>query len=339
MKLHLFLASLLLNCAHLFSEEIDVTQPLRIKKFLSKEDLFTLAIDPYIPENFIAMGKSGTISYYDWVYWGPKKVLDDYFRDEQSLSVPILRVKLTCNIAQKNRGSLDENEFKECAKSLKDSTVNFGKWGSYPFCLISAKDYNGLQQNIAYVGLNDESGSILMFHLIIPQKSNIEASALKLWRNFFKKSKELPEPLFFKAHGQEMHPGYTVLEVAGHKIMAMAEKRKSDHKIQFAFIPLDKNMEFKLKLAFINSMGSKWRNQEPVLKIKGTCIIDNGWLNYENTVTVLLKEVDEFSDVPLFKKHVLKKTMNESLAWEWCRKSLMKNSKDFYFISFLYFKN
>ena len=61
--------------------------------------LCPLAVDPGIPADFIALSPKGTLDPYDWIYWGPKDVLKAYFEDPASLKVPLIRVKLSANVA------------------------------------------------------------------------------------------------------------------------------------------------------------------------------------------------------------------------------------------------
>lgn len=306
MKLYLFLTAFFLSFAHLNSEDIDVTQPLRITQLMPRERLFiSLAVEPAIPKDFIALSKKGEIDYLDWVYWGPEEVLKAYFKDPLSLSVPIIRVKLTADVAQNKYGSFDVKFLeKQMSQAFKEASFDSGKWGTYPHFQVS---FDGDEKvRMAYVGLNDEGGAVLLFHLIIPKKPTAQASAIKLWDEFLQKTKELPEPLFFKAQGQEMHPGYTIVNIVGREIKVTAEKRKSDQKIQFTVIPQDQTIEFKFGKAFTTTMGANWHHHEPLVKIEGAYIIDKGWVHYSTTTSVLIKEVDEFSPTSLKKNVFLK---------------------------------
>lgn len=48
----------------LSAEEIDVSQPLRIIQLMPRDTLTeTLAIEPFLPENYIALSMSGKIDY------------------------------------------------------------------------------------------------------------------------------------------------------------------------------------------------------------------------------------------------------------------------------------
>jgi len=295
----LFLLALFLHAAHLHADEVDVTQPLRISQLMPREGLFsTLAVEPAIPNDFIALSKEGEIVYSDWVYWGPKEILKAYFQDPSSLSEPILRVKFTTDIKQRKYFSFDEKPLRDQVSSyLEKASFEFGRWGAYPYCRFSGWMDNS-EGHLAYVGLNEDNGAVLLFHLIVPQKPESNAPALKLWKKFFQETKELPEPLFFKANGQELHIGYTIVDIVGRKIKVTAEKRKSDQKVQFTAIPQDQTVEFRFEKAFKTIMEVNWHHNKPLLKIKGTYIVDEGWVQYSMTTSVLIKEVDEFSSIP-----------------------------------------
>jgi hypothetical protein len=293
------LFALFINVAHLHSDDIDVTQPLRIHELIPREEIpSVLAIEPALPKDFIALGAKGDQNYCDWVYWGTEKAIKDFLKDEKLLSEPLIRVKLSTNFAQREYGSFDEKEIRDEFSQIKAPKISteFGKWGSYPYCLLSSPDDEKIHS--ALVGMNDEgNGNVLMFQLVTPQKPGLKVSALQLWKYFFENTKELPEPLLFKAHGQEMHPGYTIVDVVGHKIKIIAERRRSDQKIQFGVIPEDQIDEFKPNEAFLTLMGANWHHNEPLLKISGQFVIDKGWFNLFTTASILIQEVEEFTSI------------------------------------------
>lgn len=304
MKLCLFALVFFLKILHLGAEEIDVSQSLRIDELIPQESvLIRLAVDPAVPAHFVALSKPD--DPVEWIYWGPKDVLTAYFEDPLSLSEPIIRFKFAMDLMQNKEGCLDEKAFREHLSKINadtQPTFDFGKWGSYPYCKVSV-DFHGANY-FGYVGLNDDSGAALLFHLVIPQKSRVPIAALNLWEKFFRETKELPEPLFFKAHGQEMHPGYTIVNILGHKVKVTVEKRKSDHRVLLHTKSLDDAVDFEFKEAFETTMGAKWHHKKPLLKIKGVYLIKEKNFYYEQTASVLINEVDEFSTqgiIPLLK--------------------------------------
>ncbi len=314
MKLYPFLTALFLSCICLTANEIDITQPLRIEQLMPREGLFAvLAVEPALPKDFVALSKNlevdhmdQEVDYMDWVYWGSEKVLKAYFKDENNLTEPILRVKLIPAMEHCKNGRFDQqaliNSMTQVSRGRVPS-IEFGKWGFYPYCMMSNLVDDKL--HLAYVDLNDRDSGGLFFELLMPNKPEAKATALQLWNDFFHQTQQLPEPLFLKAQGQEIHPGYTIVNVAGRKIKVIAEKRKSDKKIQWMAIPQNQATELKTKKVFKTLMGCKWHHGEPILKIEGTYIIEKGWVNLDMTTSVLIKEVDEFTSVPLQKNVVL----------------------------------
>lgn len=302
------LIALLFSLSQLQADEIDITQPLRIHQLIPRERFsVTLPIEPALPKEFVALEDNSS----EWIYWGPEEVLKAYLKDQNSLLVPILRFKLSPNIAQTKRGCLDESQFQnQFPKALGAVTsLHFGSWDEYPYCTISGK-MQGKEFLMGYVGLNHlESGSVLLFNLITPKEASADSAALALWNTFFEKTKKLPEPLLFKAEGQEIHPGYTIVDVAGRTIKAVAEKRKSDQKILCAIIPDDQTVEFQFKKLHQTIMPATWHHGEPLLKIDGAYIVDKGWLHMSMSTSILIKEVEQFSSVPFLKRNVFFKNL------------------------------
>lgn len=150
-------------------------------------------IIPAIPDDFVAMGRSGDPSLYSWTYWGPKDVLEAYFKDENSLTQPIIAVKLssgTCQTGPKTFSGRAEVE-----EMMKENPKNFLKelsWGNYPVN-DKAIEISGHQVRMAHVGLNDPEGRwVLMFNLIYPGKHLNKAPQEKdllFWDNFIANTK------------------------------------------------------------------------------------------------------------------------------------------------------
>ncbi|NGX36946.1 MAG: hypothetical protein K1000chlam2_00092 [Chlamydiae bacterium] len=304
MKNLLFLLFLfnLLSFKLLSEEDIDVTQEIRIKQLIP-QDLFTffLAIEPAIPEDFVCLR---TDKDPIWIYWGPEEVLRAFFEDEKSLSQPIIRASIGLNTVQDSPEGFNRQRLRaECKKAAPDMYLYFGNWGSYPY-FTSTGTIDGQKVHCAWVGLNTD-GTTLQFHLVIPENKGLEKEAVVLWNRFLKETQELPEPLLFKAHGQEMHIGYTIVDICGHKAKVIAEKRKSDQKLQYAVIPLDSNLKFKFEDALSTNMQAKWHANEPLLKLTGTFTIeDNRNISWEQTTSILIKETDKFTKIPPQKENV-----------------------------------
>jgi hypothetical protein len=136
--------------------------------------LCPLAVDPGIPADFVALSPRGTLDPYDWIYWGPKDVLIAYFENPASLKTPLIRVKLSANVAQTGPNSFNNEGSNESLKMLeKEDPKGFAsfetQWGDYPVLAIRTK-MEGQLIFMAWVGLNDpEAGWTLMFNLVYPE--------------------------------------------------------------------------------------------------------------------------------------------------------------------------
>jgi len=303
---------ILFGLAYLNANDIDVTQPLRIQELMPRDNLFcSLAVEPALPKDFVALAENGEISYSSGVYWGPEKTLKAYFKDPKSLDTPILKVAISSILFQDCPEFFNEKSIREDVKSnpeFKDISVSFGNWGIYRYFRASGKLQN-TEVNIAHVGLNDPSGAVLTIDLVIPNTKNGKSDALKLWNDFFKNTTMLPEPLFYKAQGQELHIGRTIVDIVGRKIKVIAEKRKSDKKMRFTIVPPDENIEFKFENAKEVKMEGNWNFGKPLLKVKGQYIIDKGWVQYNMVTSIFIKDVDEFSKVNSTNKNVFTKDL------------------------------
>jgi len=311
MKRALILLQLLLAWAGLHADEIDVTQPIRIKQLIPSDYAFKLGIDPSIPDNFVALSKGNRDDCASIVFWGPEGVLKAYFQDESSLSEPIIHVLFSFSTKQIQYGLLDEAGIRKAlqqGENIKDLKLDFGHWGNYPYCAVSCL-FEEKEISFLYVGTNFEGGTVLMLHLIKPANSSDEAYAKKFWQRFINETKELPEPLLFKAQGQELHPGYTLCDIFGRKVKVSAQRRKSDRLLQFVVFPEDGSVSFEYKNALVCAMGAQWHHGEPLLKIEGAYIVDQGWIHLSMTTSVLIEEVESFTPVNIFADNIFIKEM------------------------------
>jgi hypothetical protein len=241
------------------------------------------------------------MSLYDWIYWGPKDVLEAYFKDPQSLKDPIIRVKLSDNVAQTGPNSFSvERELQEEHKRIGSSSFSQKlMWGNYPVLgLRSLVDDKFI--NIAWVGLNDPEGQwTLMFNLVCPDSNgHPDRGDREFWKRFLTQTKVLPEPEFFKAYGQDMRPGYTLVNSGGARFKMIAEKRKRDSMVQLVVIPLASTSSFEYIDMGETRLASQWKYGEPLLKVLGTIKLDDENLHavFRNHVSsILLQNVTEFS--------------------------------------------
>jgi len=262
-----------------------------------------LAVDPAIPKDYVAMAPDGELDPSNWIYWGPKEALEVYFKDQKKLSQPIFRVTLNSNTLQK---SLDtKKDFEKAVDKIKHKGAKvqskfLGHWGNYPVGAFQG-ELKKKKLFIGWVGLNAEKGWTLLFEMLVPENKNRpNTDDIKLWKTFLEETKQLPEPQFFKAHGQDLQPGFTIVTVDGSKLRVTAEERKSDNKLKITVLPLNDDVEFQFKEAGVGLMAANWKKGEPLAKVWGTVIKTDGNCQIidDLTVSILLKLVDEFTITP-----------------------------------------
>ena len=261
-----------------------------------------LAIDPFIPANFIALSPNGTLDPYDGIYWGPKDVLESYFENPSSLNSPILCIRLSPNVIQTGINSFCASTLellKELEKlSPDDFESTTTRWGIYPIVTAKAKIEEKLHY-IAWVGLNNmESGWTLIFNLVYPDKRvNPNEEDRALWENLLKKTTQLNNRDYFKAHGQDLHEGYTLVNVAGAKLKMIAEKRENDGQLQVVVIPETPNTEFNYFDMTECLMIAEWRHGDPMIKVHGEVVISEGCCTnvINQYISIFFNTVSEFS--------------------------------------------
>ncbi|MDX8430201.1 MAG: hypothetical protein SNF33_00090 (plasmid) [Candidatus Algichlamydia australiensis] len=305
MKKSIIVSLLAFSCSFTFSGEpkkIDLSQPLRIKDFIPDDALAaTLAVDPALPENFIARSpNTDEKDYLMGVYWGSEKAINEYFKDPNTLSEPIIRARLSLNVAQDNPAGFDEEKLKKEVKTdyPKGTLHKLGNWGNYQYSLISTV-MEGRKLDLGWVCLNDESRAVLFLQLIRPEKGIYsDEKAKKLWNTFFEETTELPNPLFAKAYGYELYKGYSILSVSGYRYKIAAQKRRRDGKVLFCITPLSESLRFNYENAeFVTGDEDDWLKGELLLVVSGAVEINNKKLNLTSFRSdgVRLEEVEEFT--------------------------------------------
>jgi hypothetical protein len=211
--------------------------------------------------------------------------------------VPLLRVKLSANVAQTGPKSFGDDRFLE---DLKQQGGNFKEmaWGDYPVLAVKTHVEDQLVR-MAWVGLNDpESGWTLMFNLVYPlKKGRPNKKDIKLWEDLLKNTVPLKDGDYFKARGQDLQEGYTLVNVGGAKLKVEAEKRQSDGMIQVVVTPESPNVEFHYCDMDACRMGAKWKYGEPMVKVYGEIVIKqgNGESLIRHVTSIFYKTVEEFS--------------------------------------------
>ena len=149
--------------------------------------IIPFAIEPAIPDNFVAMTPNGNLDCCDWIYWGPEEVLKNYFEDPTSLKISVLRVKLSANVAQNGPNSFTGDNDPSIKLMEKNGLAKFStfRWNNYPVQAWEAQltKYQKRKIFMAYVGLNNRSaGWTLMFNLVYPEnQDNPTPSQYALW--------------------------------------------------------------------------------------------------------------------------------------------------------------
>lgn len=279
----------------------NVKNDLRILELLPNL-LCPLAVDPGIPADFVALSPTGILDPYDSIYWGPKDVLKAYFKDPSSLKVPLIRVKLSACVAQTSPHSFDKGFIEYLKKLKQEDPKGFDfietQWGDYP--VIAIRGLTDGQLNFtACVGLNDpEAGWTLLFELVYPDKKGHPTKEdRQLWESLLTKTTQLKDGDYFRACGQDLQEGYTLVNVGGAKMKMIAEKRQSDGTLQVVVIPESSDVEFHYVDMMECAMGAKWKQGEPMVKVYGEVVFNDKNLKCTtNYVTsVFFKTVPDFS--------------------------------------------
>lgn len=177
-----------INLLYAATEECNPTP--RIMKLLPNlETLF--AVELCIPEDFVLIKESNSS---DEFFWGPKNLDKACIDNLRLISEPLIHVSKTNGIKSFENIVQMVAEMKKSFP--KQCVTTMSQWGSYP--LISIQMTIGLDISYsAYVGLNDDSGTVLLFQLVFPSKKEFgngnspSNEDLILWTNFLNKTKPL----------------------------------------------------------------------------------------------------------------------------------------------------
>lgn len=297
----LFASIFTTNLLTAIEDKQDIKNELRILELLPNL-LSPLAVDPGIPADFIALSPNGILDPYDFIYWGPKDVLKAYFENPSSLKVPLIRVKLSGCVAQTGPNSFNKSFMEYLKKMKQEDPKGFDsietQWGDYPVIAIRSI-LEGQLNFTAWVGLNDPEGKwTLVFGLVYPDKKGHPTKKdRQLWERLLTKTTQLKDGDYFKAYGQDLQEGYTLVNMGGVKLKMLAEKRQSDGKLQVVVIPESSNVEFHYVDMMECAMGAKWKEGEPMVKVYGEIVFhDKNIESITNCVTsIFFKTVPDFS--------------------------------------------
>jgi len=297
-------------------------EDLRIQKLLPGF-MAIPAVEPYLPANFVALHHPKDESK---LYWGDKNVLEAYFEKGISgLKSAVICVDMSFDVAQ-----INENDFSDeasdadlASNGIEIFTRNKWKWGIHPVLSLNAT-MEGEEIHLAWIGLN-YNGQVLCVGLIYPNKQAPSAEDLNMWTEFLQKTKPLEEYEFYKAHGQDLRKGLTLVKVYDSVLKVFAEKRIRDGKIQVSIKPADDCIACKCFDVDEGLMGGNWHFFEPILKIRSEIQVNSDAnVISSNTITVLLKEVSEFSSIEGGSNFVQREYDNVSI-FNFCEKESIKD--------------
>lgn len=302
-------------------QAVPVHPPSRIRTLLP-DLLLHFGIDPALPENFVAMSPRGKPNLGEWIYWGPKEVLEKYFTTpEHRLDSAVIKVKLDTCVVQTQVNHFDpelvkslKKACKGCAKTLSMQQMH---WGPYP--VLSAR-MKGLSEGaksadatdpksagvvapdvsfLAWVGLNDPTGGhTLTFQLVLPTHRTITKKDRQLWNHFLKNTRALEEQELFLANGYDLQMGYTVAYMGPLQFTLTAEKRIADGRVQLVVIPEKSSDSFRFIDMRECVMGANWNFGKPLLQVSGTFEGESeelGRFTFDTVVSILIEQVKEFS--------------------------------------------
>ncbi len=258
-----------------------------------------LAVDPAIPRNFVALSKDGTFDRNEWIYWGPKEVVEAYFQDQSTLKQSILRVRASETVKQisADKFSVENDELCKLMapmglKRLFDVRM---KWGKYPIYAVTA-EFQKKWLYTAWVGLSDPQGSTLMFELVYPGTKPTNEQ-FELWDVFLDKTKILSDPVYSQGFNAVYAQGQTNVMLYGQSLSFIAEQRYTDKLIQVVvdakksgFTPILDTVYFSYIMPDPNCGG-------PGAKVYLSLVRKEGEKEtvFTHMIPVLMKQVDSFS--------------------------------------------
>lgn len=311
MKLNLFFACLCIVTGSAYASDQnemkqndpEPTMP-RILELIPKGWCKFPAIEPSMPQNYIATGLKENFDMASKILWGEKKDIENLSEDIDSpVTYPVFFLRHAGDITQ-----VDSKTF-SCEKTLEQELKTLGAvdlkiqklfWGTYPILACEYKKPDNSTVRFAMVGLNEDGWVILVnLHPQKPNKDISEDQLHQIWNSFLINTRQLEEQEYFIAKGMDMREGYTNFRAGTARLKVYVEKRKSDGKLAVLINPENPGITFEINELFECHMGSKWKFYEPCTKVCGMVTeVNKNMTNYIDTViTVLTKMVDEFSFV------------------------------------------
>lgn len=266
--------------------------------YLFPEFLIIPAIEPALPAKYKAAHSRDPFD--PRVYWGTGNGLNTYLltgfpiKDCPVFSVRISENTLQCELNEAGVRKLIDEKFP--ALGLKNIGTRFLNWGQYPVVAMENR-FDSMVVYSAWVGLNEPTGETLLINYLFPNgRGHPTAKEIKIWETFLNETKELPPQYYYITKGQDLHPGYTVVNLGPASFRVIAEVRKRDRAPLIAVEPLNENTMFTFKDMQEGAMGGEWNAGATAIKVTGTVTARN--YIFDETSTVMVKEVDEFTVEP-----------------------------------------
>lgn len=298
--MRLILLLLMLGCLSQKAQAAEVfperAPPRIVSLFLNT--IHVPAVEPALPEDFIAMRSPNPDD--PKYYWGRQDALEYFFETgDIADSVPIISARISDTLPQSslNKDTVVQFIRKELIWiGVRNPKVEFSEWGSYPVVGMELTS-EGNKVLFAWVGMNRPTGESLVLTYHFAKGGNHPTrDERRLWDTFINKTKVLPAPLNYQAQGLDLHEGYTVFSNGLAKIRAIAEKRKRDGVELIAMQPLNTQTTFTFQNLTRGKMNGDWKRNQPLVKIHGKIGADEA--SFDQTMVVLIKDVDEFSISP-----------------------------------------
>ncbi len=255
-----------------------------------------LCVTPYIPSDFVAMTKSGKLSFDEWVYWGPKGVLEAYFEKPSSLNRSILRVRLSETVKQLSAEKFSAENDDMCKlmaplglKRLFDLRM---KWGKYPIYVITA-EFDNKWLYTAWVGLSDPQGTTLMFELVYPGTKPTPKD-FELWDLFLDKTAIINGAAYNEGFQATFTQGATDVLLYGKAFSVIGEQRFSDKLIQIVIDTKKSGFKTILDTVHFAHIASEQGYSGAGAKVYLALVQDNAQ-RYTQMIPVVIKPVAEFS--------------------------------------------
>jgi len=288
------------------------SEKLRIFELFPKSWLVLPSIEPAIPSDYIAGSNQEKFDYASSVYWGRKEDLELLKKyGPESLGdipfqSPVLKLDYSFSVAQTGPNSfLGEDQFEQQLQSMgfRDTSIKKTNWGNYPVLVVESTSDQNHSIVQGWIGLNNPEGAVMTVSIMhSPEKKE---EMMKFWDRFIEFTRPLSERESFIAMGMDMRDGYTIWSTGTASLKVTAEKRKSDGKYAILVEPISSSTTFQLQDVMGALMGSRWKHKEPCVKVVGNVIEVNGNMtnHIDTTITVLVKDVEEFSFNPDEKEH------------------------------------